>query len=45
MGDTTYEFVAVLESADRDALVTYLSHPVHAELELSSGDVRKDCRL
>lgn len=32
MGDTTYEFAAVLEFADRDALVSYLRHPAHSEL-------------
>ncbi len=31
-GEQTYEFVAILEFADRQALVSYLQHPSHAEL-------------
>ena len=32
LGDKTYEFAAVLEFADREALVKYLTHPAHDEL-------------
>jgi hypothetical protein len=31
-GDKTYEFAAVLEFTDREALVKYLTHPAHDEL-------------
>lgn len=32
LGDKTYEFAAVLEFADRAALVSYLTHPAHDKL-------------
>lgn len=32
MGDTTYQFAAILEFEDHDALMAYLTHPRHQEL-------------
>jgi hypothetical protein len=32
MGETTYEFAAVLEFQDAAALTGYLQHPMHHEL-------------
>ena len=32
IGETPYEYVAILEFASRQALADYLSHPLHARL-------------
>jgi hypothetical protein len=32
MGDTTYEYAAVLEFADESGLMAYLHHPLHVHL-------------
>ena len=32
LGDTTYEFSAVVDFEDKQGLITYLSHPLHQEL-------------
>ena len=43
-GESTYDAAAVLHFADRDGLIEYLRHPLHAELgkafwQISSGAV------